>query len=77
MIEKLTSLVCFLFFLFLKAQTELIKDIDFDNIKDTVYIDPESNQIVSLLPTQKIKKIKSSDIEFLSGASSLHQSDLN
>lgn len=47
--------VVFIMTLFLSgilvAQTKLIKDIDFDGIKDTVYIDAENSKLVSLLST--------------------------
>ncbi|PWS33080.1 hypothetical protein [Pedobacter paludis] len=46
------------------AQEKLIKDIDLDGIKDTVYIDVKGF-IVCQLSTQKFKKIKSKVIEIM------------
>lgn len=48
------------------AQQKLIKDIDFDGKRDTVYIDQKALQIVCRLSTQKFKKLKSKAIEMSS-----------
>lgn len=45
------------------AQEKLIKDIDFDGKKDTVYIDQKEWKIVCRLSTQNFKKLKSKQIE--------------
>lgn len=48
------------------AQEKLIKDIDFDGKKDTVYIDQKELRIVCRLSTQNFKKIRSKAIEMSS-----------
>ena len=53
------------------AQTKLIKDVDLDGIKDTIYIDAENSKLVSLLSTQNFKKVNSGEIESLDGQVSL------
>ncbi|RZL18291.1 MAG: hypothetical protein EOO96_27735, partial [Pedobacter sp.] len=45
------------------AQDKLLKDIDFDGKKDTVYIDQKEWKIVCRLSTQNFKKLKSKQIE--------------
>ena len=45
------------------AQDMLIKDIDFDGRKDSIYIDQKEWKIVCRLSTQNFKKIKSKKIE--------------
>lgn len=47
------------------ANNILVKDLDLDDLKDTVYIDFDHSQIVSSLSTQKFKKIKSGEIKSL------------
>ncbi|WP_316807412.1 hypothetical protein [Pedobacter agri] len=48
------------------AQDKLVKDIDFDGKKDTVYIDQKALQIVCRLSTQNFKKLRSKTIEMSS-----------
>jgi len=45
------------------AQDQLVKDIDFDGKKDTIYIDQKEWKIVCRLSTQNFKKLKSKQIE--------------
>ena len=45
------------------AQPKLVKDIDFDGKKDTIYIDENEYRIVCRLSTQNFKKLKSKKIE--------------
>lgn len=45
------------------AQDKLVKDIDFDGKKDTIYIDQKEWKIVCKLSTQNFKKLKSKQIE--------------
>jgi len=47
------------------SQEKLVKDIDFDNIKDTVYLDTKEAVIVCQLSGKGFKKIKSKAIEIL------------
>ncbi|MDN3586703.1 hypothetical protein QWY86_08505 [Pedobacter aquatilis] len=65
---KKIILIVFLFILKLGAfaQEKLIKDIDFDGKRDTVYIDQKALQIVCRLSTQKFKKLKSKAIKMSS-----------
>lgn len=53
------------------SQAKLIKDIDFDGIRDTIYIDGENLKVVSSLSTQNFKKVYSEEIESLDGQVSL------
>jgi len=48
------------------AQEKLVKDLDFDGKKDTVYIDQKAAQIVCRLSTQNFKKLKSKTFEMSS-----------
>ena len=45
------------------AQDMLIKDIDLDGKKDSIYIDQKEWKIVCRLSTQNFKKIKSSTVK--------------
>lgn len=47
----------------ISAQQKLTKDIDFDGINDTIYIDETEAVIVAQLSTQQFKKIKSQPLE--------------
>lgn len=47
----------------ISAQQKLIKDIDFDGINDTIYIDETEALIVAKLSTHQFKKIKSQTLE--------------
>lgn len=47
----------------ISAQQKLTKDIDFDGINDTIYIDETEAVIVAKLSTQQFKKIKSQPLE--------------
>lgn len=47
------------------AQGKLKKDIDFDGIIDTVFVDDEKSTIVCILSSKKFKKIESKPIEIL------------
>lgn len=58
------------------AQSKLIKDIDFDGKKDTVYIDQKALQLVCRLSTQNFKKLTSKHIE-MSGDNSYIKSTRN
>lgn len=53
------------------SQKKLIQDIDSDGIKDTITIDSENLRLVSILSTQKFKKIYSGEIDSLDGQGSL------
>lgn len=48
------------------GQEKLVKDLDFDGKKDTVYIDQKALQIVCRLSTQNFKKLRSKTIEMSS-----------
>lgn len=50
---------------------KLIKDIDFDGKKDTVYVDNTEFRIICRLSTQNFKKIKSKQIEILNEMSGI------
>ncbi|UUV20482.1 hypothetical protein [Paenimyroides aestuarii] len=50
---------------------KLIKDIDFDGKKDSVYMDDKESRIVCRLSTQNFKKIKSQPIEILNEMSGI------
>ena len=52
--------------IFAFAQEKLVKDIDFDGTKDTVYIDQKTLQIVCKLSTQNFKNLRSKTIEMSS-----------
>lgn len=57
-----------MFVLFLCAdyafgQQKLVKDIDFDGVKDTIYVDAKTSEIVCVLSSNKFKKIKSKGLE--------------
>lgn len=52
--------------IFAFAQEKLVKDIDFDGTKDTVYIDQKTLQIVCRLSTQNFKNLRSKTIEMSS-----------
>jgi len=45
------------------GQQKLVKDLDFDGVKDTVYVDAKTAEIVCRLSSAKFKKIKSKGIE--------------
>ncbi len=45
------------------GQQKLVKDLDFDGVKDTVYVDSKTSEIVCRLSTTKFIKIKSKGIE--------------
>lgn len=45
------------------AQQKLIRDIDFDGINDTIYLDENEAVIVAKISTQQFKKIKSQPLE--------------
>ena len=45
------------------AQKKLVKDLDFDGLKDTVYFDPETSAIICRLSSAKFKKVKSKSLE--------------
>ena len=49
-------------FLFAQKNRTLEKDIDFDNILDTIYVDNETSKIVCLLSSNKFSKIESKRI---------------
>lgn len=63
-IVLITSLFLAQFYAF--AQKKLIKDIDFDGKKDTVYIDQKASQIICKLSTQNFKKLRSKTFEMSS-----------
>lgn len=65
--KKLLSLIIILgIHISVFGQEKLVKDIDFDGKKDTVYIDQKALQIVCRLSAQKFKKIRSKTIEMSS-----------
>lgn len=65
--KKLLALIGILSInLSVSAQDRLIKDIDFDGKKDTVYIDQKEWKIVCKLSTQNYKKLKSKPMEIAS-----------
>jgi len=45
------------------GQQKLVKDIDFDGVQDTVYLDAETSEIVCRLSGTKFKKISSKGID--------------
>ncbi|GAA0721296.1 hypothetical protein GCM10009430_22400 [Aquimarina litoralis] len=49
----------------LVGQDKLQKDIDFDGVEDTVYIDPDKSTIVCLLSSIQFEKIESKPIDIL------------
>ncbi len=51
------------------SQNKLTKDIDFDGIPDTIFIDYETAQIVCTLSSKNFKKVKSKTITDLSESS--------
>jgi len=53
------------------AQRELVKDIDGDNIKDSVYIDSATSAIVCKLSGKNFKKVTSKAIETLNDISGI------
>lgn len=55
------------------AQEKLLTDIDFDGIKDSVYVDKEKSVIVCRLSSQKFKIIKSKPIEILNDQSGVNE----
>ncbi|MDR6969624.1 hypothetical protein J2X31_003657 [Flavobacterium arsenatis] len=68
--KLLISLLLFAY-VFTFAQEKLIKDIDFDGVKDTVYLDLEKAVIVCKLSTQNFKKTESKPIEILNAMSGI------
>lgn len=53
------------------AQNRMIKDLDNDQIKDTVYIDTDSSRIICKLSTQHFREIRSKVIEVLNDESGI------
>ncbi|PIE50373.1 MAG: hypothetical protein CSA38_04045 [Flavobacteriales bacterium] len=53
------------------AQNKLEKDIDFDGIIDTIYIDNEKSVIVCILSSKNFKKTESKPIEILNLTSAI------
>ncbi|SOD18344.1 hypothetical protein [Pedobacter xixiisoli] len=47
------------------SQEKLVKDIDFDGKKDTIYVDETESKIICRLSTQNFRKLKSGTIETL------------
>lgn len=48
------------------GQQKVVKDLDFDGIKDTVYLDVKTSEMVCRLSTAKFRMIRSKAIETLS-----------
>lgn len=61
--KYLAMVILFLCANYVFGQKKLVKDIDFDGLKDTVYIDTKTAEIVCRLSSIKFKKIKSKGIE--------------
>lgn len=61
--KLLTLIIALNIYGFTYAQDMLIKDIDLDGKKDSIYIDQKEWKIVCRLSTQNFKKIKSKKIE--------------
>lgn len=61
----LTIFFCVISCSYAFSQEKLIKDIDFDNIRDTIYLDTKKAVIVCQLSSKSFKKIKSKAIEIL------------
>lgn len=55
-----------------KAQHKLVKDIDFDGKKDTVYLDIKASVIVCQLSSRQYQPIKSQPIEILNQQSGVN-----
>lgn len=53
------------------GQNKLVKDIDHDGVKDTVYVDLETSRIVAKLSTQSFEAIRSHPIGILNEASGI------
>jgi hypothetical protein len=51
------------------SQDQLVKDLDNDTIKDTVYLDREASRLVCKLSTQNFTKIQSKAIDILNETS--------
>ena len=65
-LQKITLLLFFsLTQISMLAQEKLLKDIDYDHIKDTVYVDSVESTIVCKLSTNHFKPISSKPIEIL------------
>ncbi|TCD10506.1 hypothetical protein EZ449_09165 [Pedobacter frigidisoli] len=60
--KYLTILIIFIAYNHSFSQEKLVKDIDFDGVKDTAYVDT-TGVIVCQLSTNKFKKIKSKAVE--------------
>ncbi len=67
----LKSFLLFFILPFSLFSQKLIKDIDFDGIKDTIYVDNEKSTIVCILSSKNNKKIESLPIEMLSERSGI------
>ncbi|TKC01758.1 hypothetical protein [Pedobacter cryotolerans] len=52
--------------LYALAQEKLVKDLDFDGKKDTVYIDQKEREIICRLSTQNFKKLMTKPLEMAS-----------
>jgi hypothetical protein len=69
------ALVYILILIFVQSmafgQNKLVKDLDNDKIKDTVFIDIDSSRIVCRLSTQNFRKIRSRVIEILNDESGI------
>lgn len=61
--KLLTLIIALNIYAFTYAQDMLIKDIDLDGKKDSIYIDQKEWKIVCRLSTQNFKKIKSKKVE--------------
>lgn len=61
--KKITSILIIIFAVQSSFAQKLIKDIDFDGKKDSIYVDEKESRIFCRLSTQNFKKIKSQLIE--------------
>ena len=55
---------------FLTAQDQLLKDIDFDSVKDSIFLDRKDSVIICKLSSKDFKVQKSKPIEYLNEISS-------
>lgn len=55
---------------FIAAQNQLLKDIDFDSVKDSIFLDRKDSVIICKLSSKDFKVQKSKPIEYLNEISS-------
>lgn len=74
-IKMAKTIITFIFLLFqilVFGQDKLIKDVDFDGINDTVFLNVEKSTIVCQLSSQKFVKISSQPINILNEISGIN-----